>query len=60
LKARQLDGFFDVTFGGDSFERKNPDPMPLVTCGYNHGPPVRAVDADGFLDSLVDLRVQDF
>jgi hypothetical protein len=49
-----------VTFGGDSFERKNPDPMPLVTCGYNHGPPVRAVDADGFLDSLVDLRVQDF
>ena len=96
LKTKQLDGFFDVTFGGDSFERKKPDPMPLlktcealgtspdrtlvigdssndalaaraagcpvllVTYGYNHGQPVRAVDADGFLDSLADLRVQDF
>ena len=85
-----------MTFGGDSFERKKPDPMPLlktcealgtspdrtlvigdssndalaaraagcpvllVTYGYNHGQPVRAVDADGFLDSLADLRVQDF
>ena len=96
LKAKQLDGFFEVTFGGDSFERKKPDPLPLlktcqalgtsphrtlmigdssndamaaraagcpvwlVTYGYNHGQPVRCVDADGYLDSLVDLPLQDF
>ena len=29
--------------------------MVLVTYGYNHGEPVRAVDADGFVDSLADL-----
>jgi len=28
----------------------------LVTYGYNHGQPVRAVDADGFIDSLEELR----
>jgi phosphoglycolate phosphatase len=91
LKAKQLDSFFEVTFGGNSFERKKPDPLPLlktcealgslpsqtlmvgdssndalaalsagcpvvlVTYGYNHGQPVRAVDADGFVDSLADL-----
>jgi len=96
LKAKQLDGFFDVMFGGDSFERKKPDPLPLiktcqalgtsphrtlmigdssndamaaraagcpvwlVTYGYNHGQPVRCVDADGYLDSLTDLLLQDF
>ena len=27
----------------------------LVTYGYNHGAPVRAVDADGFVDSLGEL-----
>lgn len=96
LKAKQLDGFFDVMFGGDSFERKKPDPLPLiktcqalgtsphrtlmigdssndamaaraagcpvwlVTYGYNHGQPVRCVDADGYLNSLTDLPLQDF
>ncbi|MES2937048.1 MAG: phosphoglycolate phosphatase [Pseudomonadota bacterium] len=30
-------------------------PVLLVTYGYNHGEPVRAVDADGFLDSLAEL-----
>lgn len=30
-------------------------PVVLVTYGYNHGQPVRAVDADGFVDSLADL-----
>ncbi len=30
-------------------------PVVLVTYGYNHGEPVRAVDADGWLDSLADL-----
>lgn len=30
-------------------------PVVLVTYGYNHGEPVRAVDADGFIDSLMAL-----
>ena len=91
LKAKGLIGFFEHTFGGDAFERKKPDPLPLlktcealgcvpartlmlgdssndaqaaraagcpvwlVTYGYNHGQPIRAVDADGFIDSLADL-----
>lgn len=91
LKLKGLDGFFSEVFGGDSFERKKPDPLPLlktcqslgtqpartlmigdssndakaaraagcpvllVTYGYNHGEPVRGVDADGFVDSLAEL-----
>jgi phosphoglycolate phosphatase len=91
LEAKGLSGFFDVVFGGDAFERKKPDPLPLLkTCealgcdpamtlmvgdssndasaaraagcdvvlvsyGYNHGQPVRQVDADGFIDSLSEL-----
>ena len=30
-------------------------PVLLVTYGYNHGEPVRAVDADAFVDSLAEL-----
>jgi phosphoglycolate phosphatase len=30
-------------------------PVVLVTYGYNHGEPVRAVDADGWLDSLAQI-----
>jgi len=91
LAAKGLEGFFDFAFGGDAFERKKPDPLPLrracealgtapertlmigdssndaraaraagcpvvlVTYGYNHGEPIRAVDADGFVDSLAEL-----
>ena len=91
LQSKGLGGYFDKVFGGDSFERKKPDPLPLlktcealgtdpartlmvgdssndaqaaraagcpvvlVTYGYNHGQPVRAVDADGFVDSLTQL-----
>lgn len=91
LGAKGLDGFFTHVFGGDAFERKKPDPLPLlrtcaalglapqhvlmigdshndaqaaraagcpvllVTYGYNHGEPVRSVDADGYLDSLAEL-----
>lgn len=91
LASKGLDGFFEVVFGGDAFERKKPDPMPLiktcerlgtspsrtlmlgdssndaraaraagcpvvlVTYGYNHGEPVRDVDADGFVDALTDF-----
>ena len=91
LKAKGLDGFFSLVFGGDSFERKKPDPLPLrktcealgsapartlmigdssndaqaaraagcpvvlVTYGYNHGQPVRDVDADAFVDTLASM-----
>ena len=91
LKGKGLGGYFGHVFGGDAFERKKPDPLPLlktcealgtapartlmvgdssndaqaaraagcpvvlVTYGYNHGQPVRAVDADGFVDSLAEL-----
>jgi phosphoglycolate phosphatase len=91
LKAKGLDVFFAQVFGGDSFERKKPDPLPLhktcealgtlaaqtlmvgdsendglaaraagcpvvlVSYGYNHGRPIREVDADAFVDSLADL-----
>lgn len=94
LKLKGLDGFFSQVYGGDSFDRKKPDPLPLiktceslgtvpartlmvgdssndaraaraagcpvvlVTYGYNHGEPVREVDADGFLDSLAELRLE--
>jgi phosphoglycolate phosphatase-like HAD superfamily hydrolase len=30
----------------------------LVTYGYNHGQPVRAVDADGFVDTLADIDLR--
>lgn len=92
LKAKGLDGFFSQVFGGDAFERKKPDPLPLlktcealgslpartlmigdssndaraaraagcpvllVTYGYNHGEPVRGVDADGFVDTLAAIK----
>lgn len=29
LQFKELDGFFVEVFGGDSFERKKPDPLPL-------------------------------
>jgi len=33
LAAKGLDGFFTHVFGGDAFERKKPDPLPLLkTC----------------------------
>lgn len=91
LKAKGLDVFFEQVFGGDSFERKKPDPLPLhktcealgtlaaqtlmvgdsendglaaraagcpvvlVSYGYNHGRPIREVDADAYVDSLDQL-----
>jgi phosphoglycolate phosphatase len=91
LQAKGLAGSFEAVFGGDAFERRKPDPLPLlktcealgsraattlvigdssndaqaaraagcivllVTYGYNHGKPVRAVVADGFLDSMADV-----
>lgn len=33
LRSKGLDGYFRAIFGGDAFERKKPDPMPLLkTC----------------------------
>ena len=33
LQAKRLDAYFKQVFGGDSFERKKPDPLPLLkTC----------------------------
>ena len=33
LQAKGLAGFFEHVFGGDSFERKKPDPLPILkTC----------------------------
>jgi phosphoglycolate phosphatase len=91
LASKGLAEFFDVMFGGDAFDKKKPDPLPLlkacealgtrpartlmlgdssndakaaraagcpvilVSYGYNHGEPIRDVDADGFIDSLADL-----
>jgi phosphoglycolate phosphatase len=91
LRTKGLAGSFEFVFGGDAFERKKPDPLPLlkacealgappaatlmvgdsrndaaagraagcpvvlVTYGYNHGEPVRAMDADVFLDSLAQI-----
>jgi phosphoglycolate phosphatase len=88
LHQKGLAPYFSVVFGGDAFERKKPDPLPLlktsealgsmpsrtlvigdssndaqaaraagcpvvlVTYGYNHGEPIRGVDADGFVDRL--------
>ena len=94
LAAKGLAGYFDHVFGGDSFARKKPDPLPLletcralgtspaqtlmlgdssndaaaaraagcpvvlVTYGYNHGEPIRAVDADGFVDGIDALSLR--
>lgn len=91
LQAKGLAPFFSQVFGGDSFARSKPDPLPLietckalgtltvgtlmvgdsqndalaaraagcpvalVTYGYNHGEPVRGVDADAYLDRLDEL-----
>jgi phosphoglycolate phosphatase len=88
LRAKGLAGYFSHVFGGDAFERRKPDPLPLLkTCealgslpartlmvgdssndahaarsagcpvvlvsyGYNHGEPVRSVDADAVVDRL--------
>ncbi|MBW8829246.1 MAG: phosphoglycolate phosphatase [Burkholderiales bacterium] len=93
LRMKGLASYFSVVFGGDAFERKKPDPLPLiktcealctepsrtlmvgdssndaraaraagcpvvlVTYGYNHGEPIREVDADGLIDRLDELQL---
>lgn len=44
LAVKGLDGFFDCVFGGDSFARKKPDPMPLIeTCKALGSVPARTL-----------------
>ena len=93
LAKKGLAGYFDRVFGGDDFERKKPDPLPLiktcealgtlpgsswmigdssndaraanaagcpvilVTYGYNHGEPIKAVAAMQHVDSLAEISL---
>jgi phosphoglycolate phosphatase len=42
LRRKGLDGYFRHVFGGDDFERRKPDPLPLVkTCEALGTPPQR-------------------
>jgi phosphoglycolate phosphatase len=44
LRYKELDGFFDVMFGGEAFERKKPDPLPLLqTCAALGSTPQRTL-----------------
>ena len=44
LRKKGLDGFFSAVFGGDAFERKKPDPLPLMrTCEALGTPPARTL-----------------
>lgn len=54
LRAKGLDGYFEHVFGGDSFERKKPDPLPLLkTCEALGSAPARTVMIG---DSLNDAQ----
>jgi len=54
LASKGLSGFFEQTFGGDAFERKKPDPLPLLkTCEALGVAPVRTLMAG---DSSNDLQ----
>ncbi len=42
LRRKGLDGYFTRVFGGDDFERRKPDPLPLLkTCAALGTPPAR-------------------
>ena len=44
LRKKGLDGYFAAVFGGDSFERKKPDPLPLLrTCAALGSVPARTL-----------------
>ena len=44
LAVKGLDGFFETVFGGDSFERKKPDPLPLLkACAFLKTLPARTL-----------------
>jgi phosphoglycolate phosphatase len=54
LEQKQLAGYFDVIYGGDSFPRKKPDPMPLLQVCTDFGLPPGQVVAIG--DSSNDAQ----
>jgi len=44
LERKGLSGYFQAVFGGDSFARQKPDPLPLLkTCEALGTPPARAL-----------------
>jgi phosphoglycolate phosphatase len=44
LAQKGLEGYFDHVFGGDEFERKKPDPLPLLkTCQALGTPPAQTL-----------------
>lgn len=44
LRTKRLDTYFKYVFGGDSFERKKPDPLPLLkTCEALNTSPARTL-----------------
>jgi phosphoglycolate phosphatase len=44
LQKKGLAGYFDHVFGGDAFERKKPDPLPLIkTCEALGTPPAHTL-----------------
>ena len=44
LRAKGLEGYFDQVFGGDSFDKKKPDPLPLLkTCEALQTAPARTL-----------------
>lgn len=44
LRTTGLQDFFDVVYGGDAFERRKPDPMPLLkACEALHAHPQRTL-----------------
>lgn len=44
LQAKGLDGYFAAVFGGDAFERRKPDPLPLLrTCAALGSAPARTL-----------------
>ena len=58
LVLKGLDGFFSEVFGGDSFERKKPDPLPLLkTCAALGCSPARTLVIGDFShDALAHER----
>ena len=54
LEKKGLSGFFEIVYGGDSFPRKKPDPMPLLQVCEDFGLPPAQVVAIG--DSSNDAQ----
>jgi len=54
LKAKGLDGFFEIVYGGDSLARKKPDPLPLTQVCADFGMQPHQVVAIG--DSSNDAQ----